>query len=239
MLLSKPNKTIQPALRRVFTADFRRSLSPRFTFERNQTKMYVNIEGASVTAAIDEPTIVSHSGSLLGIHVGANTTDNDLCYLDDLKWHKRTQGTFIIEFTVTNATTGTYTLFDMRRSGSPSNAERFYANYNAATGLFLFRMVSGGSEVNVQANMSSSSLKVAMTYDSDSMAISVDGGTVATNNSVTIPADDMATLLIGAAGNTGSQADFWGTALQSAGTIKSFSYSPMKATNSMLQSLSS
>jgi hypothetical protein len=94
----------------------------------------------------------------------------------------------------------------------------------------LYVVASGVAQVNITRTLTSSTYRTSYGYKVNDVALLLDGGTVVTDTSVTLPLN-LNQLAIGT--RSGTSANFQN------GTIKKIAYYPMRLTNAQLQALTS
>jgi hypothetical protein len=144
---------------------------------------------------------------------------------DFSSWYNQTEGTFVVNFAIPNATDSRSQL----TAGDGTANERIIITNSSSLAGTAFRVVDGGSDQcdisRSQSFANNATVKVAGAYKVNDFAISQNGGSVGTDTSGTLPT--VTTLFIGTNG----------VAQYSNSYISRIAYYPVRLANTTLQAL--
>jgi hypothetical protein len=144
---------------------------------------------------------------------------------DFSSWYNQTEGTFVVNFAIPNATDSRSQL----TAGDGTANERIIITNSSSLAGTAFRVVDGGSDQcdisRSQSFANNATVKVAGAYKVNDFAISQNGGSVGTDTSGTLPT--VTTLFIGTNG----------VAQYSNSYISRIAYYPVRNADSQLQAL--
>lgn len=143
-------------------------------------------------------------------------------------WYAATGGTFAIEFASASGSAGRLMVLNNGTTGLLTNGVS--VDLTSATNARSEGFAGGVSQWGLARTYTAGiPQKLALAMATNDIAMVVNGGTVTTDTSATVPTTDVSALQIG----------YWGTANQLNGWIRRISYYPTRLSNSTLQSLTS